>query len=328
MAVYTTLSKADIQSFLGQYDVGELVSFKGIAEGVENTNYLLVTKTRDGQKRYILTVYEQRVNPSDLPFFLGLTEWLADRGINCPRPVRSRAGVAVQELKGKSAALIHFLEGRGNPHITPRHLELTGELAARMHLAAEGFPQTRRNAMGLEAWQTLFTGFRNSADGISPGLEKEIESELAHAKKHWPQGLPKGIIHADIFPDNVFFIDGNTDQPELSGVIDFYFACNDYWAYELAICLNAWCFDTGHQYVPARGQALFKAYNKLRPLTDAEKKAFPTLARASALRFLMTRIHDWINRPAGALVNPKDPKEYLAKLHFHQQAKSLADYGI
>lgn len=326
MAVYTKLAPGDIAAFLTQYDLGALVEHKGIAEGVENTNYQL-TLTRDGERsRYILTLYEQRVNPADLPFFLGLTEWLADHGIACPRPVKNRAGALTGTLAGRPAALIHFLEGRGNPHITPRHLELTGTLMARMHRAAEGFPLARANSLSLAGWKSLFAKFRPCADTITPGLEAALEEELRHLEARWPAGLPRGVIHADIFPDNVFFIDGHTDTPELSGVIDFYFACNDALAYDLAITLNAWCFDLSHRYMPARGRALLQSYHALRPLSDAEKQALPILCRGAALRFLMTRSHDWLHRVEGALVNPKDPMEYMAKLRFHQERQSWEEY--
>lgn len=328
MAVYTKLTASDIEAFLTQYEVGGLVSFKGITEGIENSNYLLVAEHRGAPVHYILTIYEQRVQPEELPFFMGLTEWLADRGISCPRPVKGKDGRTIFTLKAKPAALIHFLEGRGSPHITPRHTELTGELIARMHLAAEGFPMTRRNALSVGGWQALFRRFRHEADGIAPGLEAEIEEELAFLEDNWPHDLPQGVIHADIFPDNVFFIDGNTDQPELSGIIDFYFACNDFWMYDLLICMNAWCFDSGHHFMSERAQALLAAYNRMRPVTEAEKAAMPVLARGASMRFLVTRCYDWLNRVDGALVNPKDPMEYVRKLRFHQQVRSAREYGI
>ena len=355
MAVYTKLTAQDIEPFLKQYDIGTLVSFKGITEGVENTNYLLTTSPSPrrgegrggglaaecegplpnppplcgrGDEKYILTLYEQRVNPSELPFFLGLTEWLADRNIVCPRPVKGRDGDVIFKLKNRPAAIIHFLNGRGSPHITPFHLELVGELLARMHLAAEGFPGVRRNALSVDGWVDLFQRFRGRADTITVGLEQELAEELRYLEEHWPQRLPQGVIHADVFPDHIFFKDGNTDQPELSGIIDFYFACNDFWIYDVMICMNAWCFDAGHQFVPARAQALLQSYHRLRPITEAERLAMPILGRGAAMRFLVTRAHDWLHRVEGALVNPKDPMEYVAKLRFHQRVRSYRDYGL
>ncbi len=328
MAVYTKLTHEEIAAFLTQYDLGALLEFKGIAEGVENTNYQLTLEKAGRKTRYILTLYEQRVNPADLPFFLGLTEWLADRSINCPRPAKNNAGELTGTVAGKTAAIIHFLEGRGNPHITPRHLELTGEAMAHMHLAAEGFPLTRTNSMALPGWKSIFTKIRSDADTITENLQHLIANELTFLSAKWPGNLPAGVIHADIFPDNVFFIDGHTDKPELSGIIDFYFACNDFFMYDLAITLNAWCFETSHhRYVPARGEALLRSYNEVRPLTGAEKTALPILARGAALRFLMTRSHDWLHRIPGALVNPKDPMEYVAKLRFHQSVADWQSYG-
>lgn len=328
MAVYTPLTQAEIAAFLLHYDVGLLVSYKGITEGVENTNYLLVTSHHGEQTRYILTLYEQRVNPDDLPFFLGFTEWLASRGIHCPKPVIGRQGAKYYSVKNRPAALIQFLEGQGSPHIIPRHLELTGELIANMHLAADGFPLSRPNALSLAGWRALFRKFENRADEITPGLARLMGDELAYLERHWPSGLPGGVVHADVFPDNVFFVDGNTDQPQLSGIIDFYFACNDFWMYDLVVCMNAWCFDNGRQFVKARGRALMDAYQGVRPISDAEREAMPVLARGAAMRFLVTRAYDWLNRVPGALVNPKDPMEYVAKLRFHQQAKDWTHYGI
>lgn len=323
MAVYTALSHAEIADFLKPYHVGELAHFQGIAEGIENTNYLIMTSSSgrgEGQAgKYILTIYERRVQTKDLPYFLALTEWLADRGIRCPRPVHSSGGATVRMLKHKPAALIHFLEGKNNPEITPAHMTQVGETMARMHLAAEGLPMVRRNALSLEGWQELFRKFRHRADEIAPGLEDEIARELCWLAGYWPHGLPSGPIHADIFPDNVFFKPGSDGQPKLSGIIDFYFACDDFWLYDLLICMNAWCFDAQHRFVPERAGALLHAYNHLRPLTQREKEAMPVLARGAAMRFLMTRCYDGLNRVDGALVTPKDPMEYVAKLRFHQQ---------
>ena len=324
MAVFTPLTAQEIRTFLSShYSLGELLAAEGIAEGIENTNYLLITGPL--QKRYILTVFEQRTNPRDLPFFMQLTDWLAVRGIPCPRPVKGRDGNMVYALAGKPAAVIEFMEGGNSYEITPDHLLQVGELMARMHLAAEGFPMTRRNAMSFSGWEELFAQFRYRADEILPGLEKELADELAWLDRHWPSGLPRGVIHADIFPDNVFFAQGDTLR--ISGVIDFYFACNDFWLYDLLICLNAWCFDKDYAFVKERARALFYAYTRLRPLTSAEHAAMPILARGAAMRFIVTRSYDWLNQPPGALVTPKNPKEYIAKLRFHRQVRHASEYG-
>jgi homoserine kinase type II len=197
-----------------------------------------------------------------------------------------------------------------------------------MHLAAQGYQLTRRNALSIDGWQSLFGRFASRADEITPGLQKAMADELVFLEANWPKDLPAGIVHADIFPDNVFFIDGNTDQPQLSGIIDFYFACHDFWVYDLLICMNAWCFDNGRQFVQARARCLMQAYEKVRPITPAEREAMVVLARGASMRFLVTRAYDWLNRVPGALVNPKDPMEYVAKLHFHQSKASWRDYGI
>ncbi len=328
MAVYTQLTRADIDGFLLQYDVGQLASFKGIAQGVENTNYLLRLNHQSAKVPYILTLYEQRVDAKDLPFFLGFTQHLAQRGIVCPRPIAGKDGETVYHLKNRPAALIQFLEGADSPHITPTHLSLVGDLLARMHVAAQDFSLTRKNNLSLYGWKELFSRYRARADEIAPGMQKEIADELDYLSEHWPADLPGGIVHADLFPDNVFFIDGNTDQPQLSGVIDFYFACHDSWIYDLLICMNAWCFDSGHTFVTARAKALMQAYQKIRPLTEAEKNAMPLLARAASMRFISTRVYDWLNRIPGALVNPKDPMEYIAKLRFHRSIGDWKDYAI
>lgn len=315
MAVYTKLTNDDIRKFLAHYEVGALTSAKGIAEGIENTNYLLTV----GTTRYILTVFENRVKPAELPFFMELTTWLADRGIPCPRPIKGKNGKNIYPLKGKSAALIQFLEGKGSPNITLYHMRQLGELAAHMHLAAENFPRKRANNLSLKGYKELFSKIEKKCDRIAPGLSKTIKDELAFLQKHWPKDLPSGVVHADLFPDNVFF-----KRDDLSGVIDFYFACNDFWMYDLMICMNAWCFNGVHKFVPSRAKALLQAYHAVRPITAKERKAIAVLARAAALRFLLTRSYDWLNRVPGAVVKIKDPLEYVEKLRFHQSNNPLS----
>lgn len=334
MAVYTQLSQSDITSFLAAYDVGEIKSFKGIAEGVSNTNYLLTTLSSPSPAppfrerelsvtNYILTIFEQNFNAADLPFFMNLTEHLANKGIVCPRPIHNKNAAIIGNIKDKPAVLIEFLQGRGNPHITPRHLELVGELVAKLHLAAQDFPQNRANELSITGLHKIFSGFSENVDKIHAELKREMAAEFLFLTQNFPKNLPAGIVHTDIFPDNVFFVDGNTDQPELSGIIDFYFSCHDFWMYDLAIVQNAWCFDAAHQFVSARADALFRGYNSVRKITEEEKLAMPILARAAAMRFLVTRCHAWFNRVDGALVNIKDPMEYVQKLRFHQQGNQV-----
>jgi homoserine kinase type II len=319
MAVYTDVSAEDLTRFLAGYDLGALLSYKGIAEGVENSNFLVHTSTG----HYILTLYEKRVALADVPFFLALMEHLAARGLNCPQPVKARSGEALGRLCGRPAAIVTFLDGMWIRRPEPRHCAALGEALAKLHIAGADFSQTRRNALSVEGWRPLYEQAADRADTVQPGLSDLIARELAHLERHWPDGLPGGVIHADLFPDNVFFL-----GERLSGLIDFYFACTDMLAYDVAICLNAWCFEPDHSYNVTKGRELLAAYARVRPLSDAELDALPTLARGAALRFLLTRLVDWLNVPEGALVRPKSPLEYFRKLRFHQQIASVRDYGI
>jgi len=319
MAVYTEVTDDELTPLIADYGLGELLSYKGIAEGVENSNFLVHTS----KGTYILTLYERRVDPADLPFFLGLLQHLSERGISCPLPVRNRAGEMLTKIAGRTSALMTFLEGVWPRRPRAVHCAAVGRALAELHLAGKDFPLERKNALDLAGWHTLFERFSGRADEIAPGLGNLIAYELAHLDRAWPKGLPGGIVHADLFPDNVFFI-GDT----LSGLIDFYFACNDAWAYDLAICLNAWCFEPDCSFNATKGRTLLSAYQALRPLTAAEVAAFTTLARGAALRFLVTRAHDWLHTDAGALVKPHDPNAYVRRLRFHQEVESPSEYGL
>lgn len=319
MAVYTDVSDEELADFIASYRVGALTSYKGIAEGVENSNYLVYTEAG----RYILTLYEKRVARADLPYFLALMEHLAARGITCPVPVHDRQGRTLRELAGRPAALVTFLDGVSVRRPNIGQCALLGEGLARFHLAGENFPMQRANSLSLSGWVPLFAAIGSGADQIIPGLGAEIERELGHLTQHWPADLPQGVIHADLFPDNVFFL-----GPRLSGLIDFYFACNDMLAYDIAVCLNAWCFETDASFNVTKARALLQAYEGVRALSPDELDAMPTLARGAALRFLLTRTYDRLNIDEGALVKPKDPSEYLRKLRFHRRVKSYRDYGL
>ncbi|MGL4494996.1 MAG: homoserine kinase [Beijerinckiaceae bacterium] len=319
MAVYTEVADDELAPFIDGYDIGQLLAAKGIAEGVENSNYLLHTTAGF----FILTLYEKRVNPQELPYFIGLMQHLAARGITCPLPVKNRAGAALGTLAGRPAAIVTFLDGMGVKRPTPSHCRAVGEAMARMHLAGADYPLTRRNGLTLEDWRPLFARAEGRADAAFPGMEARIRDNLSFLEKHWPRGLPHGVIHADLFPDNVFFI-----GPALSGLIDFYFACNDAFAYDLAVCLNAWCFEADASFNRTKGQEMIAGYESVRPLGDAEVAALPVLARGAALRFMLTRLVDWLNVPPGALVRPKDPLEYDRKLRFHSFVTSASDYGL
>jgi homoserine kinase type II len=319
MAVYTDVTAEELAGFLAGYDLGELLAYKGIAEGVENSNFLVHTTAGN----FILTLYEKRVAAKDLPFFLALMEHLAARGITCPQPVKNRKGEMLGKVAGRPAALITFLDGLWIRRPSATHCAALGEALAKLHLAGLDFKPKRRNTLSVDGWRPLYEHCRERANEVQRNLRELIEKELAALERDWPRDLPQGVIHADLFPDNVFFL-GDT----LSGLIDFYFACTDALAYDVAICLNAWCFEIDHSFNVTKGRALLTAYARVRPLSPAELAALPLLARGAALRFLLTRLVDWFDVPPGALVRPKDPMEYFRKLRFHQKVKSARDYGI
>jgi homoserine kinase type II len=319
MAVYTDVTDEELQQFLAGYDLGALMSYKGIAEGVENSNFLLQTS----KGAFILTLYEKRVAAGDLPFFLDLMEHLAAQGLNCPQPVRSRSGEALGRLAKRPAAIVTFLDGVWIRRPSAAHCGAVGEALAQLHLAGADFAMTRRNGLSVEGWRPLFETAEARADTVQAGLREAIETELARLERDWPRDLPQGVIHADLFPDNVFFL-----GDRLSGLIDFYFACTDALAYDVAVCLNAWCFEPDHSYNMTKGRALLFGYMRRRPLAAVEIAALPMLCRGAALRFLLTRLVDWLEVPPGALVKPKDPLEYYRKLRFHQTNTCARDYGI
>ena len=319
MAVYTEVSDEALSAFLAAYDIGTAVSFKGIAEGVENSNFLLIT-TR-GQ--YVLTLYEKRVDPADLPYFLGLMRHLAARGLSCPLPVAAADGALFRPLAGRPAAIVTFLPGVWPRRVRNEHCAGVGAALARLHAAGEGFALTRANALGPAGWRPLFERSAARSDEVRAGLGEEIDTALASILAAWPDGLPRGQIHADLFPDNVFFL-----GDEVSGLIDFYFACTDLLAYDIAVCLNAWCFEPDGSFNVTKARLMLGAYAAERPLLPEEWEALPVLAAGAALRFLLTRLYDWLNHPPGAFVTPKDPLEYARKLRFHRAARSARDYGL
>jgi homoserine kinase type II len=320
MAVYTDVAAEELAEFLSRYDIGELLSYKGIAEGVENSNFLLHTSSG----YFILTLYEKRVAKGDLPFFLALMTHLASRGISCPLPVRNRGGEALSTLAGRPAAIISFLEGVWPRKPSATHCAGVGQMLARMHLAGRDFAMSRANALSVSGWRPLFEVAAARADEVQGGLGAFIAAELDFLEGNvWPNNLPQGVIHADLFPDNVFFL-----GEKLSGIIDFTFACNDMLAYDVAICLNAWCFESDCSFNVTKARAFLKAYGRERQMSDAEQNALPLLARGAALRFLLTRLVDFLNVPKGALVRPKDPLEYVRKLRFQQSVASMRDYGV
>ncbi|MGE0419733.1 MAG: homoserine kinase, partial [Acetobacteraceae bacterium] len=316
---YTEVTDEALAAFLADYDIGTMVAFRGIAEGVENSNYALKTSTGD----FILTLYEKRVDPADLPWFLGLMEHLAQRGIVCPQPVRGRDGAALRNLAERHAAVTTFLPGVWPRRVRIEHCGPVGAALAALHLAGADYAPRRVNALGPHGWQPLLDRSRARADEVQAGLAAELDAALARILASWPTDLPVGHIHADLFPDNVFFLENR-----LSGLIDFYFAATDLLAYDVAVCLNAWCFEADFSLNVTKARALLSAYHATRPLSAAERAALPVLCQGAAIRFLLTRLFDWLNTPAGALVTPKDPLEYLRRLRFHLAARDELAYGL
>ena len=319
MAVYTAVDDQALTAFLTDYDIGDLLSAKGIAEGVENTNYVMMTTTGT----YILTLYEQRVDAADLPFFLHLMNHCADKGIAAPQPLPRRDGALLGELCGRHAAIVTYLDGMATKKPKPLHCAELGRGLAAFHNATQTFGMARPNALGVASWGPLFDDSRDQADAVIPGMAALVDEELVALDAAWPRDLPQGVIHADLFPDNVFFI-----GDRLSGLIDFYFACNDMLAYDLAICVNAWCFEDDLAFNVTRARAMIEGYDAVRPLSAAERDALPLLCRGAALRFCLTRLHDWLRVPEDALVTPKDPRPYYERLRFHRSVTSATEYGL
>lgn len=319
MAVYTEVTDEALAAFLTDYDIGSMVAFRGIAEGVENSNFSLRTTAGD----FILTLYEKRVDPVELPWFLGLMEHLSQRGIVCPLPVRGRDGLALRHLCGRHAAITTFLPGVWPRRVRLEHCAPLGSALAALHVAGADYAPTRWNALGPHGWRPLLERCRTRVDDVQAGLAVELETALDAILAAWPAALPVGHIHADLFPDNVFFLDGR-----LSGLIDFYFAATDLLAYDIAVCLNAWCFESDFSFNVTKARALLRAYDQVRALSDAERAALPVLCQGAAIRFLLTRLYDWLNTPEGALVTRKDPLEYVRRLRFHLSAQNEHAYGI
>jgi homoserine kinase type II len=319
MAVYTTVDDLALEAFLSAYDLGRVLSFAGIAEGVENSNYLLRTE----KAHFILTLYEKRVDADDLPFFIELMTHLSGRGINCPLPVVARDGSILQELMGRPCAVFSFLDGTSSRFPNREKCYAVGGSLAKMHLGATGLTHNRMNALGPRSWQPLLDSVGARANDIAPDMREKAQERLTAILAAWPRRLPTGIIHADLFPNNVLFM-----GDRLTGVIDFYFACEDILAYDLAICLNSWCFEPDGSFNMTKSRALIKGYQAVRPLSDAEIEAIPILAAGSAMRFFLTRLYDWLHTPADALVSPKDPMEYWSILRFHQSVSGVGAYGF
>jgi homoserine kinase type II len=314
VAVYTDITDAELEAFLAEFDLGAPLSCKGIAEGVENSNFLVETSAG----RFILTIYERRVREEDLPYFLGLMQWLARHGFPCAEPMAARDGRLFRPIRGKPAALVQFLNGLSVRRPSLEHCRQAGEGMAWLHEAARGFPGRRINDLGQPAWRPMVERLKGEADALKPGLGATIEADLQTLEAAWPGVLPAGAIHADLFPDNVFFQGG-----KFAAAIDFYFACDDFLAYDIGVALNAWCFEPDGSFNVTLARAFVAGYERRRRLEPAERDALPILARGSALRFFLTRLNDWRSTPEGALVRPKDPFEYERKLAVHRAGLHL-----
>ena len=312
MAVYTDISDAELEEFLSGYDLGSALVFKGIAEGVSNSNFLLETE----RGRFILTLYEARAKAEDLPYFLGLMHWLAVHGYPSATPIADRQGKMLNTVCGKPAALASFMSGLSVRRPTAAHCREAGEGLAWLHMAGAGYPGHRVNDLGHNHWAGMFAPLRASAEALKPGLADTIAQDLTALEQGWPAGLPSGVIHADFFPDNVFF-----RNSRFAAAIDFYFACDDLFAYDLGICLNAWCFEADGTFPVTAARAMIAGYESRRPLSDSERAALPILAWGAAMRFFLTRLADWGATPEGALVRPHDPLEYERRLAVHRAAQ-------
>jgi homoserine kinase type II len=320
MAVYTKFDKKDIEEILSNYPIGKLRSFKGIQEGIENTNYYLLVE----EKKYILTIYEKRVNPEDLPFFSELMSGLDNKNYKCPVPIVNNKDKTILNYKGKKLMIVSFLEGKAKKILTPNDCKQVGVEVARMHEITKDFKIKRNNNLSVKSWRNLFNSIKDQCSKIDKDLPKLIETNLIDVENNWPKDLPSGIIHADLFSDNIFF-----QNEKFSGIIDFYFSCNDFYSFEIAICFNALCFDgqkNNLSFNVTKAKKFIDGYSSIRELSDKEKKNIKVLSQGAALRFLLTRVFDALNTVEGAIVKVKDPLEYLKRLEFHKNSKNYEDY--
>ena len=320
MAVYTKLNQKKIEEILSNYTLGKLDSFKGIEEGIENTNYFLSVN----KKKFILTIYEKRVKSTDLPFFSNLMSSLNKASFKCPAPISNNNNETVTNFGGKKLMIVSFLEGKAKQNLSPANCKSIGSEIAKMHELTKNLKLNRQNDLSVNSWRKLFNSVKDKCENIHKDLPRLIEENLNDVEKNWPKNLPRGIIHADLFQDNIFFI-----QDKFSGVIDFYFSCEDFFAFEIAICFNALCFDglkSNLSFNVTKAKNFIDGYTSIRKLTDEELNNIKVLSQGAALRFLLTRVFDSLNKVEGAVVKIKDPMEYLKRLEFHKNAKNHEDY--
>ena len=319
MAVYTYISQEDLDQFLSLYSMEEIISFEGIRSGVSNSNYILFSK----KNKYILTIFEEMTNEKDLPYFFQLMNHLNNNKIMCPKVIKDKDNNFSNVLKGKQAAISSFLEGQSVDHIKPFHCAELGMMVAKFHNESSKLEIYRENELGIKRLENLITSVEKIHDQLNRSVIDLIHNEYDYLIKNISFNIPSGIIHADLFPDNIFF-HGN----KLSGIIDFYFSCNDFYAYEIATCLNAWCFEQNNEFNISKAKALLSSYNLHKEFSSEELKCLPLLARASALRYLLTRLIDFHTKEDSELVIKKDPNEYLKKLKFHQTVQRSSEYGL
>ncbi len=318
MAVYTDISQNDLDQFLSLYNMEDVNSFEGIRNGVSNSNYLLFGK----KNKYILTIFEEMTNDRDLPYFFQLMNHLNSKNIMCPKIIKDKSNNFSNILQGKQAAISSFLEGKSIEHIKPSHCAELGTMVAKFHNASNELKIYRENDLGVKKLETIIDSIEKISEKLNPSVMDIIHSEHEYLK-NITFDIPSGIIHADLFPDNIFF-----NKNKLSGIIDFYFACNDFYAYEIATCLNAWCFEQNNEFNISKAKALLSNYNLHKKFSSEELECLPLLARASALRYLLTRLMDFHTRQDSELIIKKDPDEYLKKLKFHQSVDKSSEYGL
>jgi homoserine kinase type II len=320
MAVYTKLSKDQLVNFFAKYSLGKIINYKEIKEGIENTNYFIQTD----KGKYILTLYEKRVDKKDLPFFIGLMRNLFDKNFLSPEPIINKNGSYISEILEKKAAVVSFLDGRAKKILSPEDCYQVGVNSAKLHLITRNLSGKRENKLSVNSWRQIYKKVKKDCSKIHKNLPSVIEKNLDEIEKNWPKNIPSGIIHADLFPDNIFF-----KGKKLSGIIDYYFSCNDFYAFEIAICLNALCFDGNNanlSFNVTKAKKFIDGYSTIRKLTEQEKKSLKVLCQGAAIRFLLTRVFDYLNLTEGAIVTVKDPIEYLKRLEFHDSVKNYQDY--
>ena len=319
MAVYTKLAHQEVEQFLEQYNINNFKDYKGITEGVENTNYFINTLEQD----YILTIYEKRVDENDLPFFINLLSNLSENKFPCPKPIANKNNQKINKIKNKNAALVTFLNGQSKNKITSDECFEIGKITAQLHEITKKFNVSRKNNLSIESWQNIFEKTIKQKIDLDETIIKKTNNYLNFLKDNWPKNLPQGIIHADLFPDNIFFTNN-----KVSGIIDFYFACNDFFAYEIAICINSICFDNNSTFNMTKAKNLIDGYSSVRTLSEDEKKYLPILSMGAAMRFFLTRLYDFYHTDNKADVKIKDPFEYFKKIEFHSTIKNFNEYFI